>query len=370
MDPKQRHNVLRTLRGLVAKRVIYAKTNGSNRPLTWGLNNLDAWDKALFSEWDSGGFRPDGEHSVDGVAVFTDENAAVLTDENTTVLPDDTINMTVLTNDDATILTNENAAVFTHENVTVLPDDATNAVVLTAEYAVVLTTDNTTVITDEYTTVITDDNGCVLRGEYANNKRNRKERSKENVKEKCASHPALQETARTAHQVMFGAICEALGWDSRTITEGDKLRVAQGAKILTRADYAAGDIQRFMVEVWFRDWRWQKYQQRPTLTQLRQEIGKVRLEPDDSDKYAGKGARGQPQNGAEGAVQLNVERRGGDGGKGNRYGPSSAIEADFDDSTTRAARARRFGVEYDLELQRQFDEHRARRKAEGSLYFK
>ncbi len=100
MDPKQRHNVLRTLRGLVAKRVIYAKTNGSNRPLTWGLNNLDAWDKALFSEWDSGGFRPDGEHSVDGVAVLTDENATVLTDNSTTVLPDDTINMTMLTNDD------------------------------------------------------------------------------------------------------------------------------------------------------------------------------------------------------------------------------------------------------------------------------
>ncbi len=262
----------------------------------------------------------------------------------------------------ATVLTARYAAVLTHENVTVLPDNTTNAAVLTAEYAVVLT--------DEYTTVITDDNGCVLTGEYANNKRNRKERSKENVKEKCASHPALQETARTAHQVMFGAICEALGWDSRTITEGDKLRVAQGAKILTRADYAAGDIQRFMVEVWFRDWRWQKYQQRPTLTQLRQEIGKVRLEPDASEQNAGKGARWQPQNGAEGAVQSHVERRGGEWGKDNQYGPSSAIGADFDDSTTRAARARRFGVEYDLELQRQFDEHRARRKAEGSLYYR
>ncbi len=44
-----------------------------------------------------------------------------------------------------------------------------------------------------------------------------KRKNKERSKEKSASHPALQENARTPQQPFFGAICEALGWDSKTI---------------------------------------------------------------------------------------------------------------------------------------------------------
>lgn len=80
----------------------------------------------------------------------------------------------------------------------------------------------------------------------------------------------------TPQQEMFEAICEAIGWDYRTLSEKDKGQVAQAMGILRKANYTLDDIRRFMAEVWFRDWRWEKHGQRPTLAQLRQEIGKLR----------------------------------------------------------------------------------------------
>lgn len=80
----------------------------------------------------------------------------------------------------------------------------------------------------------------------------------------------------TPQQEMYGAICEALGWDYHVIAEREKVRVAQAVKILHKANYGVDDIRRFMVEVWFKDWRWEKFKQYPTLEQLRQEIGKTR----------------------------------------------------------------------------------------------
>ncbi len=330
VDPKQRHNVLRTLRGLLAKQVIYAKANGNNRPLTWGLNNnMEEWDKALFSE---------GHASMSGVAGLTSDNTAVLKGDNNTELMGD--NTSVLKDEHTLVITDENTSVLTNEN--------------------------TTVITDENTPVLTDDNTTVITGEFALYKRKIKERSKE----KSASHPALQENARTPQQVFFGVICEALGWDTQTITEGDKLRVAQAVKILIQADYSVDDIRRFMVEVWFRDWRWQKHQQRPTLSQLRQEIGKVRLPLDEFVGTAGGVARTTAGAAADGAVQAHAYRHGREEANGDPYAFVSAMEAGSAHSTAiRAELARKHGMEYDVELQRQFDEHRARRKAEGSLYY-
>lgn len=94
------------------------------------------------------------------------------------------------------------------------------------------------------------------------------------------SIPAQPATERplTPQQAMYGAICEALGWDYHVIAEREKVRVAQTVKILSKAipAYTVDDIRRFMVEVWFKDWRWEKHRQYPTLEQLRQEIGKTR----------------------------------------------------------------------------------------------
>lgn len=80
----------------------------------------------------------------------------------------------------------------------------------------------------------------------------------------------------TPQQEMYGAICEALGWDYHVITDRNKVQVAQTVKILTGNGYTVDDIRRFMVEIWFKDWRWEKRQSYPTLTQLREEIGKIR----------------------------------------------------------------------------------------------
>jgi hypothetical protein len=75
---------------------------------------------------------------------------------------------------------------------------------------------------------------------------------------------------------MFGAICEAIGWDHHVISDKNKGQVAQAIKVLAKANYTVDDIRRFMVDVWFKDWRWQKNNQYPTLSQLREEIGKIR----------------------------------------------------------------------------------------------
>lgn len=82
--------------------------------------------------------------------------------------------------------------------------------------------------------------------------------------------------AQTPQQEMFGAVCEAIGWDYNTLGKEDKGQVAQAVGILKKANYTVDDIRRFMVEVWFNDWRWKDKSQFPTLKQLRQEIGKLR----------------------------------------------------------------------------------------------
>lgn len=91
-----------------------------------------------------------------------------------------------------------------------------------------------------------------------------------------ATQPAMQEKTLTPQQAMFGAVCEAVGWDHHTITDKSKAQVAQAVAVLLKANYTVEDIRRFMVDIWFHDWRWEKNQQRPTLSQLREDIGKLR----------------------------------------------------------------------------------------------
>lgn len=91
--------------------------------------------------------------------------------------------------------------------------------------------------------------------------------------------PPLTEDVATQHtpqQEMFGAICEAIGWDYNTLSKGDRGQVAQAVGILVKANYTVDDIRRFMTDFWFKDWRWEKDGKPPTLKQLRQEIGIIR----------------------------------------------------------------------------------------------
>jgi hypothetical protein len=80
----------------------------------------------------------------------------------------------------------------------------------------------------------------------------------------------------TPQQEMFAAVCEAIGTDPNTLTKEDKGQIAQAVGILAKANYTVDDIRRFMVECWFKDWRWEKNGALPTLKQLRNEIGKIR----------------------------------------------------------------------------------------------
>lgn len=85
IDPeKKRHNVLRTLQGLVSKGVIYTKPNGNNRPATWGFNkNFDSWDASLFSETV---ISPDNTCTP---SVITHDNTTVISPDNKTVISPD-----------------------------------------------------------------------------------------------------------------------------------------------------------------------------------------------------------------------------------------------------------------------------------------
>lgn len=187
IDPEKRHNVLRTLQGLIAKNVIYAKEHDNNYPTTWGFNkHWKQWDASLFEQ---GVISPD--NTLDSQGVITGDNRGVISPDNRSVITGD------------------------------------------------------------------------------NNKR-----KKETIKESTATQ--LAERKPTPQQEIFAAVCEAIGWDHKTLSKRDKGEVAQACGVLTKAEYTVDDIRRFMTDVWFRDWRWTKEAQHPTLKQLRQEIGKVR----------------------------------------------------------------------------------------------
>lgn len=101
------------------------------------------------------------------------------------------------------------------------------------------------------------------------NKRNNTSANAEATPEKINKEP-------TDQQRYFGKICEIVGFDSAVITEEQKGQVAQTSGILKKAGYTLDDLCRFGKEVWVNDWRWQKKKQRPTLTELRAEIGKLK----------------------------------------------------------------------------------------------
>lgn len=207
----KRHNVLRTLQGLIDKRVIYAKSNGNNRPMTWGFNkNFATWDASLFD-----------------VSVISHDNS----------------NETVITPDSTSVITEDNTSVISPDNKTVISPDNLKRKKESLKKKDTATQHHTALIDVDFGT---------------------------------EPEPPIPEKPLTPQQAMYGAICEALGWDYHVIAEREKVRVAQAVKILSKSDYCVEDIRRFMVEVWFKDWRWEKHRQYPTLEQLRQEIGKLR----------------------------------------------------------------------------------------------
>lgn len=92
IDTEKRHNVLRTLQGLIDKSAIYAKSNGNNRPMTWGFNkNFDQWHPCLF---ESSVISPDNTSastviSPDSTSVISPDNTSVINPHNRTVISPD-----------------------------------------------------------------------------------------------------------------------------------------------------------------------------------------------------------------------------------------------------------------------------------------
>jgi hypothetical protein len=86
--------------------------------------------------------------------------------------------------------------------------------------------------------------------------------------------------APTEQQQMFAKMCSIVGWDHTALDERSRGEVATALKALKKADppYTLADLNDFGPKVWAQDWRWIKNKQRPTLTQLRQEIGKLRAQ--------------------------------------------------------------------------------------------
>lgn len=212
IDGKNRGNILNTLNGLVHQGVIYMRSNGNNRPATWGLN------KAYF------------------------EKQTVMQLHNSV---DDELEPTVIPQHNSGVMPEHNSFEPT-----------------------VMQPHNTTVIPQHNSLAET-----VMQPHNHQRKILKKELKKEDIP---ATQPALREKVPTPQQEMFGAVCEAIGWDYKTLSKEDQGQIAQAVGILTKANYTVDDIRRFMTEVWFNDWRWEKEHQHPTLKQLRQEIGKIR----------------------------------------------------------------------------------------------
>lgn len=92
MEFEKRHNVWRTLQGLVDKKVICVRDNGNNRPKTWGFNKyIEQWDASLFP-----------------LTVMPSDNSSVIQDDNSP---------------EATVIPDDNSPVMPQDNKTVMPQD-------------------------------------------------------------------------------------------------------------------------------------------------------------------------------------------------------------------------------------------------------
>lgn len=115
---------------------------------------------------------------------------------------------------------------------------------------------------------------------------------------RAASPPAA---VLEAQQAVYREMCKALGRDRKTIPKWEQQEIAEAATKLVDAEYTAGDIGRFLPEVWAHDWRWTKRKEFPKLEQLMQEIGKLRADLPEVMFYTN-GAGPPAQSAGEAAV--------------------------------------------------------------------
>lgn len=104
----------------------------------------------------------------------------------------------------------------------------------------------------------------------------KKERNKANTS--SDDNAAQSVAAPSEQQQMFAEVCSIVGWDAKTLDERSRGQIAQTLGFLKKAEppYTLAELRDFGPKVWAHDWRWEKQKQRPSLAQLRQEIGKLR----------------------------------------------------------------------------------------------
>lgn len=96
--------------------------------------------------------------------------------------------------------------------------------------------------------------------------------------------PSDESKGMTEQQRYFGLVCWLVGWDHETITKDQKGQVAQTVGIFQKAGYKLEDLRMFWRDVWAKDWRWTKDGQRPSISQLRSEIGKLKSDELEADQ--------------------------------------------------------------------------------------
>jgi hypothetical protein len=91
-----------------------------------------------------------------------------------------------------------------------------------------------------------------------------------------APQPASDEDEED-RRAMFAKVQDITGLKAKMM----RSRVGKCVKELRADGYGLSDLNRFGKEVWSKDWRWLKNQQRPTLQQLVEEMGKLDAVPLD-----------------------------------------------------------------------------------------
>jgi hypothetical protein len=120
--------------------------------------------------------------------------------------------------------------------------------------------------------------GNVNKEEYKNNRIEEEEEGGERAATPSPPLPdddVVDESALKPEQHLYQAVCEILGWDSKTLSRKSQALVSEAVRKLIAAGYSGDEVECFMGEVWALDWRWTKKKQRPTLEEFQAEVGKL-----------------------------------------------------------------------------------------------
>lgn len=97
------------------------------------------------------------------------------------------------------------------------------------------------------------------------------------VEEQDADEDKIAFDKQTPQQRQFTLLAWMVGWDVDIITKAEKGQIAQTIGILNEGSRFEPELRRFWTDIWTKDWRWEKHRQRPTLKDIRTEIGKLTL---------------------------------------------------------------------------------------------